>query len=224
MLYVIRPALSPPLPSDPWDASSWRGADVLHIEQFRPESSDHRPITRAKLLYDSSHLYVSFHVQDRFVRCLHTDYQSLVFHDSCVEFFVQPKAGKGYFNFETNCGGAMLLFYIEDPARGPHFFRKYQPIPRELACSIQIHGSMPQKVDPEIAHPVQWQISYSIPLALLEHYVGPLGHLPGQTWRGNLYKCANHTSHPHWASWAPLPGDLNFHQPRYFAPIRFCPI
>jgi len=33
-----------------------------------------------------------------------------------------------------------------------------------------------------------------------EHYVGPLGPLTGQVWRGNFFKCAEDNSHPHWAA------------------------
>ena len=38
----------------------------------------------------------------------------------------------------------------------------------------------------------------------------------GQVWRANLYKCGDQTSHPHWASWAPIGEALNFHQPGFF--------
>ena len=39
----------------------------------------------------------------------------------------------------------------------------------------------------------------------------------------NFFKCADDSSHPHWASWAPIGEALNFHQPQYFAPLRFAP-
>ncbi|MBI5094406.1 MAG: diguanylate cyclase, partial [Candidatus Hydrogenedentes bacterium] len=67
----------------------------------------------------------------------------------------------------------------------------------------------------------EWADEYPIPRALFETYVGPLGRIDGQTWRANFYKCGDETSHPHWASWAPIGEELNFHQPQYFAPIHF---
>ena len=54
----------------------------------------------------------------------------------------------------------------------------------------------------------------------MEQYVGRLCNLPGQTWRGNFYKCADRSSHPHWASWSPLGEPLNFHTPQFFGPLR----
>ena len=54
--------------------------------------------------------------------------------------------------------------------------------------------------------------------SLLEAYVGPIGDLSGQTWRANLYKCADHTSHPNWASWSPIQ-RLSFHLPEFFGEL-----
>jgi len=68
--------------------------------------------------------------------------------------------------------------------------------------------------------PVEWCLEYAIPVALFEAYAGSLGNLASQTWRGNFFKCADATSHPHWASWAPIGEELNFHQPEFFAPLR----
>ncbi|HIJ73264.1 MAG TPA: carbohydrate-binding family 9-like protein [Candidatus Hydrogenedentes bacterium] len=204
-----------------WDGPVWQKADTLSVDNARPESSDHHPTTRAKLLYDADCLYVLFDVADRYVRCTHTRYQDPVCQDSCVEFFVRPKPDKGYFNFEVNCGGTLLLYYIEDPTPTAQGFAKFAQVSPELGRRIPIYHSMPDVVDPEIPAPTAWRIEYAIPLELLEHYVGTLGNLPGQQWRANFYKCADLSSHPHWISWAPFAGELNFHQPEYFSPIRF---
>jgi len=39
--------------------------------------------------------------------------------------------------------------------------------------------------------------------------------------RGNFYKCAEDNSHPHWASWASMGGELNFHLPDRFGWFSF---
>jgi len=79
---------------------------------------------------------------------------------------------------------------------------------------------MPERVEPEIANPVSWRLQCAIPLSVMEHYVGRIGDLRNQTWRGNFYKCGDKTSHPHWASWAEI-DELNFHLPRCFGEIEF---
>ena len=118
----------------------------------------------------------------------------------------------------------MLSYYIEDPARTPDAFAKFTRLsPPSTASGSGIAHSLPSVVMPEHAGPVVWHIGCQIPLAVLEAYSGPLGPLAGQAWRGNFYKCADDSSHPHWASWAPIGEKLNFHQPCCFAPLRFAP-
>ena len=212
---VQRVACVPALDGD-WSGAVWQKAEILKIDQVRPESSEHHPITRAKLLYDARHIYVLFDVADRFVRSTVTEYLGSVYNDSCVEFFVQPKLDKGYFNIEVNCGGALLLYYIEDPTPMSDEFAKFTKVPPELGRRVTIYHSMPEVVDPEMVGDTTWRIQYALPLDLLGHYVDAIGDPAGQTWRANFYKCADNSSHPHWMSWAPIAGPLNFHQPQYF--------
>ena len=82
---------------------------------------------------------------------------------------------------------------------------------------------MPRHVPDEIAQPVEWRLQLAVPVALLEKYVGPLRPLAGSEWQGNLFKCADATSHPHWAAWSAIGDELNFHAPQYFGRLRFEP-
>jgi hypothetical protein len=222
MQYLVRQSVQAPDLSPEADLSGWKAAEVLHVDQYRPESSSHHPKTAVRLLHHDRHLFVRFDVQDQFVRCIRDQYQDLVSKDTCVEFFLKPRESAGYFNFEINCGGTMLLFYIEDPARVPDaFFRKFTPIPLEQGRQVLIQSSLPKRIDPEITTPTRWQLTTSVPISLLESYVGPLHPLSGQTWQGNFFKCADECSHPHWASWSPIQGQLRFHQPQFFGSIKF---
>jgi hypothetical protein len=193
----------------------------LAIDHFHPASSNHHPQTRAKLTYDADALYVSFHVRDRYVKCLARQYQDMVCRDSCVEIFLQPKSDRGYFNFELNCGGTMLLYYVEDATHVGNQFARYTKVAPEHAAMIDIATTLPKQVLVEITEPIEWSLAMRIPFAMMEPYVGTIGDVRGQTWRGNLFKCADKTSHPHWASWAPIGDELNFHQPRKFGELLF---
>lgn len=197
-------------------------AEKLIIDQFRPESSDHRPHVEVGLAYDSTGLYVNYQVQDRYVRCVRTEPHSPVCRDSCVEFFVRPKPGLGYFNFETNCGGALLAYYITDWRRlGPERdLAQATPLCPEDMSQIRVKSSLPRIVEPEVAEPTTWTLDLFVPFAVLANSIGPLGELPGQCWRANFYKCGDETSHPHWATWNPV-SELNFHLPDDFGEIRF---
>jgi hypothetical protein len=217
--YAVRlAAAAPPLQPD-WTDPIWQQAETLKVEHFRPEGSDHHPDTSARLLYDAKGIYGIFQVRDRYVRCVRTQYHDPVWKDSCVEFFAQPRPDRGYFNFEFNCGGAFLCSYITNPERMPEGFKEFIKVPASIGQTIRVKSSLPQRVEPEITTPVVWALSFWIPLALFEHYLGPLGALPGQVWRGNFFKCAEENSHPHWASWSPV-DEFNFHRPNCFGSLR----
>ena len=218
--YTIRRARDIPSMQPVWDSAIWSPAETLQVTHFRPESSDHRPRTSARLLYEPSGIHGIFQVDDQYVRSVRTQYLDEVWKDSCVEFFAQPKEGRSYFNFEFNCGGAFLCRHIIDPDRSTGRIKEYVSVPLELGRTIQIRSSLPAKTDPEIATPLAWTLRFHIPFSLFESFIGPLGNVAGQEWRGNFYKCAEEISHPHWAAWSPV-DQLNFHLPRCFGVIRF---
>ncbi len=220
MLYHVRPARLLPDLQGRWDGPAWGQADTLEVANFRPESSDHRPQTLARLLYSRAGIFGLFLVKDRYVRCVRTRYNDFVSNDSCVEFFVQPKADRGYLNLEFNCGGSLLCFYIVDPTRVAGRFKEFTPLAEEDGREILRYHSLPGVVDPEIEAPTEWRLEFFVPFALLEKYVGAIGSVQEQEWRANFYKCGDETSHPHWASWTPLDA-LNFHRPRCFGKIQF---
>ena len=207
----------PPIASDPL----WQQVPPLQISAFRPESTSHRPVTVARLFHNQSTLFGLFEVQDRYVRCVHTTFGSRTHKDSCVELFLQPKTDRGYFSFEINCGGAMTVLYVTDPTRLPDgFFKEFVWLSQAEAEPVVLQPSMPRVVDPEIETPVSWTLGFAIPVSVLEPYEGKIGLLAGQRWRANAFKCGDETSHPHWASWSPVP-ELNFHLPAAFGSFHF---
>lgn len=218
--YTVLRANPRPGPGDRWEGRAWRHVRALAIGHFRPESSGHRPRTRAKLVADDQGIYGLFRVEDRFIRCVHTAFQAPVYKDSCVEFFVQPRPDGGYFNFEFNCGGALLASYITDARRTPQGFAAFRPLRPEEGRRIAVQTDLPAVVAPEIRAPRTWHLAFRIPLELLAAYCGPLSIAPGAVWRANFHKCGDETSHPHWAAWQPL-AALNFHQPHSFGRLRF---
>lgn len=226
--YVIAKATRRPSLKGRWDEPAWHEAPVARLRHFLAQSKSRHPRIEVKAIYQDHGLFVFFRVFDKYVRCVQTEYQAGVCTDSCVEFFAEPRPGRGYFNFEINCGGALLLHYCETPLAAaackpgaPRGKPIFNPVPWEHGCQVVIYHSLPQVVDPEISAATEWRVEYFIPFGIFERYLGPLGPIPGQVWRANFYKCGDKTSHPHWVSWAPLGTELNFHLPQYFAPLRF---
>ena len=207
--------------SSGWENSEWKNIRELEVANFRPESSSHRPQTQVKLRYEKNGLYGLFKVQDKYVRCINTEFQSPVSKDSCVEFFAQPQKGQEYINFEFNCGGALLCNYVEDPTRekgGP--LKKKTPLTKKEVKDMEIYHSMPSIVEPEIKEVQTWYLGFYIPFSIFNKYFDLPPDLSGQEWHCNFYKCADNTSHPHWGSWAPV-SELNFHKPSDFGTVIF---
>jgi len=219
--YTIRRVLSRPELRGLWSGPSWGEVPALEVAHFHPASSEHRPPTKAKLQFDRSYLYVHFRVQDRYVRAVSRRFQDAVWADSCVELFVRPRQDRGYFNFEMNCGGVLLLYYIEDPTRTADGFVKYRRVDKRHLRGLKVFHTLPRRVEPELPGPVDWSVEYRVPFALFAAYLGSPAPTAGASWRGNLYKCADACSHPHWASWAPIGEELNFHQPERFGVLSF---
>ena len=219
---TIIPRVSSPADLPPgWTDPPWRNAPVLPIAQFRPESSDHRPQTEVKLLHDQERIYLFYRVEDRFVKATRTAFQSSVCKDSCVEFFVRPRPDQGYFNFEVNAIGTLLTSYIKDWTRVGDSFAQREMLDAETAHNVSIRSSFSEPMVREMEEPLTWTLQLTIECALFESFLGPLGDLRNQEWTANFFKCGDETSHPHWASWQPVGGKLNFHQPEYFGTVRF---
>src|SRR5690606_29961223 len=141
----------------------WPDAEVISIASFHPKGSDHRPRTSAQVVHDGEALYLRFDVEDRYVRARAQQDQDSVCRDSCVEAFLEPRPGRGYFNFEFNCGGTMLATYITgDVRRG----EGVTPISDAWLQRITRFTTLPRIVEPEITDPVSWRLTARIPLAL----------------------------------------------------------
>lgn len=216
MMRAAIPRLDDP-PDGPADPR-WQAVPALAVDRFHPRSSPHRPAVEVRLGHSRTHLHLRFRVEDRFVRSRITAVNGAVCTDSCVEFFVEPLPGRGYFNLEFNAGGTPHGSHITDPTPTPGGFAGCRHLaPAELA-TIAIASTLPAVVEPEVAEPLAWALSARIPIALFADRLGASPPVPG-TWRGNFYKCADHTSHPHWASWAPLDEQLAFHVPHRFGAL-----
>ena len=205
-------------PDGLWQGPFWTDVPALSIDNHMGQKPQHVPPTQAKICYDSDNLYVIFRVKDQYVRCLATRYADPVWQDSCVEFFFTPgdDPSCGYFNIETNACGVMLMAHQK--ARDTQLI----PVTETDASQIEITHSLPKTLDHEITDPIEWTLQYKLPLEILASYANVTKPAPGVVWRGNLYKCGDKTSKPHWLTWSKI--DLHqpdFHQPDFFRTLIF---
>jgi hypothetical protein len=202
-----------------WDGRGWNTIAPLSLELFMGEKPEHRPRTAAKVAYNDQMIYVAFRVEDRYVRAVAQKNQDDVCCDSCVELFFTPNSdlATGYFNLEMNCGGTLLLYHQSSRSDIG------RTVVAEADCRrIRIFHQLPKRIDPEIADPVTWTVAYAIPFEMLENYCPVTRPAPGVSWRANFYKCADHTSHPHWLTWSKVDNPTpDFHLPQFFGILKF---
>ncbi len=201
------------------DLACWQSAQVGRVAHFHPRSSGHHPPVEFRLLRGPEHLFLRYDVKDQFVRMVRSLPQSTVCQDSCVEFFVQPN-GDGYLNFEFSANGTPLCYHIRDCAREVEGFADFEPLAVEDLARLQMAGTLLGRNATELTEPIDWFLAVAIPLDLLARAGGGRPQC-GDQWRGNFYKCADHSSHPHWAYWNDIGPELNFHLPNGFAPLQF---
>jgi hypothetical protein len=212
---IPRLAAIPGTPLDPL----WEQVPRLDVALFHARSSAHRPVVRAQLGHTGDQPHLRFTVQDRWVLSRTTAPNGPVCTDSCVEFFVEPLPGGGYFNLEINAGGTVHCSHVTDPTPVPGGFKGCALLESAELATIRIATTLPPVVEPEIATPLDWAVCAHIPIALFAKRLGRVPPVPG-VWRANFYKCADHSSHPHWASWAPINDILAFHVPERFGTIE----
>ena len=116
-----------------------------------------------------------------------------------------------YYNFETNCIGAMVA--------SRHISRDedVQRLSPDEMARIERHCSFPREAIPERDGLFRWEVQLRIPLDLIFRNNPPV--FP-QTLRANFYKCADKTRNPHFVSWNPIPlPKPDFHCPQFFGEI-----
>ena len=176
-----------------------------------PDRFPYQPEARVEVNNDHENLFLHFFVRGEQLRAVTTQDQGPVWEDSCVEFFCQVPGNPYYFNFETNCIGAMVA--SRRLARDKDVQRL---TPDEMAL-IERQCSFPREPIPERDGIFTWEVQLRIPLSLIFRDNPPA--FP-QTLRANFYKCGDKTRLPHFVSWQPiLLPNPDFHCPQFFGEI-----
>jgi hypothetical protein len=216
--YIVKRTAKPFAPDGKPSKDFWQGTETMELRNYMGQKPEHFPKTQIKLLYDEKFIYVFFHVEDRYIRAIQTNYNDSVCLDSCAEFFFTPceDISSGYFNIEINCIGTMLFNHQIKGSKNPKVINLLD------AEQIKMFTSLNSVIDPEIIKPLDWTLEYRVPINILKKYAKVAEPAPGVIWRANFYKCADETSHPHWLTWAPVQfPSPNFHMPEYFGALEF---
>jgi len=163
--------------------------------------------------HDEQSIYLYYRVEEPQVRAVNTRYNSPVWADSCVEFFIAFQGDDSYYNFEINAIGTVLGAF--GPDRNQRAW-----LPEELLAQVATSPSLGRKPIENLDEHTTWFIEVHIPVEVLKF--SHMDTLTGMDAHANFYKCGDKLKQPHFLSWKQvvLPSP-DFHQPRFFGQLSF---
>ncbi len=178
----------------------WENAEIapLDIEPWKEFPCPY--FTFVQLLYSDEAIYVHLSSRETNLRAAHTERNSQVCEDSCMEFFISPDSNdERYMNFEINPIGTLLLHVCKD--------RDNFEIPEVDEKIFNIKTIITSE---------GWEIYYKIPFSFINTYFKKIS----KNMRGNFYKCGRNTIMRHYACWNNIElQEPDFHCPQYFGKL-----
>ena len=162
---------------------------------------------KAQLCYDDEAIYAHFTAREANIRNEEHGQTAMPCLDSCMEFFFAPIIGnKTYFNIEMNPNCAMYLGIGTD---------RYDLIRLLLPDDGNLGAQASRTED-------GWELTYTIPVSLIQRFFPEFKAESGAMMRGNFYKCGDYTVKEHYFAWNPVECENpDFHLPQWFGKLYF---
>lgn len=196
---------------------SWDEIEALQISEYPWYESGLKQGTAVKLAYNETHLLVQVQSEDVHSFADHTELNSQVCEDSCVEFFFSPRAERGtpYFNVEVNCIGTPHFAY--GPGRAP---RVKSQVEQAQTLEVQASEMGPLKVESD--QDQSWEVSFKVSLEVLKQWSEEDLQFNG-IWWANFYRCGGRVE-PQYAAWNSIDNsEPDYHRPEQFGQLIFGP-
>jgi len=218
--YTVKKASSRVSLSNQVLGTAWADAESLSIDNCPWFKSGWKEATTVRLLYDERAVYVQFLCDDKYIYAEHTEINSSVCQDSCVEFFAMPEPdGEGrYFNLEVNCCGNFLLGWGKNRQEITSNFVDPKLSTEYLKIAASVAG--PKKE--EAAEDNGWSVAVEIQFELLSRLSSrKIQPTRGTIWRANFYRCGGKTNQQYacW-NWVDTPNP-DYHRPEFFGKLVF---
>lgn len=167
----------------------------------------YKPEVKFSIAHTDEHILLAFKVREAEVRYVNTKPNSAVWEDSCVEFFISFD-DSGYYNFEFNCIGTVLVGFGKDR-------NERKLLPETLVKRVECFSFMKEAKGNN-----NWQLLVKIPVTVFMYH--PVFKLEGKKCKANFYKCGDQLAQPHFLAWNNIETDEpDFHQPAFFGDIEF---
>ena len=157
--------------------------------------------TKAKLFHTDEAIYVFMKTTETEILSKRIRRNSLVCLESCMEFFFSPsEMDKRYFNFEISTKGTMFSGLCKSQK---DLIKLYDDINIfDIKTVILNEG---------------WELYFKVPFSFIKKYFNQVSPVI----RGNFYKCAEKTKHPHFDIWNDIKSNTpDFHSPQFFGELR----
>ena len=174
-----------------------------------PWGGEYRPECRAMVCSDFTNgglwVYLEAIEHPNDMRITQTEPDGSVWQDSCLEIFISPIPGKGYFNFENNALGTMLCgVHVgeTDGQPGGHRMSDFGMV----ATRTYIDNGL-----------VRWSVEFFLPWSYFRRWLPEFDPKPGDLMKVNFYKCGDKTPRAHYLCWNRVGyPQISFHRPEYF--------
>ncbi|MBN8838519.1 MAG: hypothetical protein J0I09_14755 [Sphingobacteriia bacterium] len=181
----------------------------ITLEHTPWKTHSYKPLVHVAVGYAESEIYLKFYVSEQMSRAVNKNSNTLVYEDSCVEFFVMF-GNTGYYNLEFNCIGTALVGF------GKH---KYDRVLLPVS-EIEKIKYVVNKEQLSFTGTSYWELTVVIPASLFCYH--SIKNFHGLRASGNFYKCGDRMEIPHYVSWSDIISETpNFHLPEYFGDILF---
>lgn len=196
-----------------------------------PKDYPYAPKMEVALAHTGDRLLIHYRVEENCIRAAAEGDGGRVWEDSCCEIFLQPvekelpsqQVGGGfYFNIECNCAGTLLIGKGEDRHdREPAKAETLQEVSRwSSLMKDAVLGANGGHTIPLKDGKFSWHMALVVPANAL--FDGGITDFSGQKLRGNVYKCGDCLTTPHFLSLFPIDTvQPDFHRPEFFKELAF---
>ena len=192
-----------------------------------PKEFPYAPKMEVALAHTGDSLLLHYRVEENCIRAAAEADGGRVWEDSCCEIFLQPSSPNTqhptpYFNIECNCAGTLLIGKGEDRHdRQPATAKTLQSANRwSSLMKTAVSGENGRYTIPLKDGKFTWHMALVVPATAL--FDSGITDFSGQTLRGNIYKCGDCLTTPHFLSLFPIEtAQPDFHRPEFFGELTF---
>lgn len=170
------------------------------------------PEVTVRMFHSGDRLFVRYDVTEDCVAARVAEDNGRVWCDSCVELFLSLD-GEAYYNIEATCIGRVLVGYRRPGVEAVH-------ARQEVMAGIGRRASLGSETFEERVGRQSWSLTLELPVGVL--FCDDVKSWEGLEARGNIYKCGDELSKPHFLSWKPIDHPTPcFHLPAFFGEMNF---